>query len=367
MRKLFFNVHLYTSLTTCLILLVVCITGCLLVFEVPMDRWLDPKVSFVEVRGTAVPFAAIMERLKTAFPKQQVTEMDLAGPGTSVIAKMTGDVRAFVDPYTGEIIGTRTGQPPSYELRHLHRELLAGNFGANVVRLTSFLLVLQSMTGLYLWWPLKRTTVKWASPWRRINFELHHAVGFFSSFFVCIIAFTGLIKAYGDDLQPFFNRMTGAPATTRALLSTPPARGVVRQIPLDDAIVAANAQLPGATIARITPPKVKNGSILITMKYPGDSTAPGRSWVVVDQYTGRVLGSQDARTAPAGAQIPIINRAIHVGGIYGVPTRILAFLSSLAVLVQLVTGLVMWWRKRSAKRVGKRMRPEVRETVDVNA
>ena len=86
------------------------------------------------------------------------------------------------------------------------------------------------------------------------------------------------------------------------------------------------------------------------MKYPGDSTAPGRSWVVVDQYTGQVLGSQDARTAPAGAQIPIVNRAIHVGGIFGVPTRILAFLTSLAVLVQLVTGLAMWWRKRGVKK-----------------
>jgi uncharacterized iron-regulated membrane protein len=191
--------------------------------------------------------------------------------------------------------------------------------------------------------------VKWRASWSRINVELHHAVGFFTSAFVCIIAITGLVKAYGDELQPFFNRMTGAPATTRALLSTPPSQGPVARITLDDAIAAAKTQLPGATIARITPPKVRNGSILVTMKYPGDSTAPGRSWVVVDQYTGQVLGRQDARTAPTGAQIPIVNRAIHVGGIYGVPTRILAFLSSLAVVVQLVTGTWMWWRKRSTR------------------
>ena len=85
------------------------------------------------------------------------------------------------------------------------------------------------------------------------------------------------------------------------------------------------------------------------MKFPGDSTAPGRSWVVVDRYSGAILGSQDARTAPLAAQIPIVNRAIHVGGIYGVPTRILAFLSSLAVMGQIVTGLVIWWRKPASK------------------
>ena len=349
MRKALFNLHLYTSLITCIILLVVCATGCLLVFEVPMDRCLDPQVSFVEARGEPVPFDRIMAKLNSTFPGQQVTEMDLAGPDASVIAKMSGDVRAFVNPYTGEIIGTRQGQPPSYVLRHIHRELFAGNVGAQVVRATSFLLVLQSLTGLYLWWPLKRMTVKWDASWPRFNFELHHAVGFFTSAFVCIIAVTGLVKAYGDELQPLFNRMTGAPATTRALLSTPPTQGPATPIPIDDAIAAAKTQLPGATIARITPPKARNGSILVTMKYPGDSTAPGRSWVVVDQYTGRVLGSQDARTAATGAQIPIVNRAIHVGGIYGVPTRILAFLTSLAAIVQMITGTLMWWRKRSIR------------------
>jgi uncharacterized iron-regulated membrane protein len=81
------------------------------------------------------------------------------------------------------------------------------------------------------------------------------------------------------------------------------------------------------------------------MKYPGDSTVPGRSWVVIDRYSGLAIARQDARAAPAGAQIPIVNRAIHVGGILGVPTRILAFLTGLALLAQLFTGLVLWRKK----------------------
>ena len=102
------------------------------------------------------------------------------------------------------------------------------------------------------------------------------------------------------------------------------------------------------------------------MKYPGDSTAPGRSWVVVDQYTGQVLGSQDARTASTAAQIPIVNRAIHVGGIYGVPTRLLAFLTSFAIIVQLVTGTVMWWRKRAVRQPARSALVGDRETASVN-
>jgi uncharacterized iron-regulated membrane protein len=90
------------------------------------------------------------------------------------------------------------------------------------------------------------------------------------------------------------------------------------------------------------------------MKYPGDSTVPGRSWVVVDRYSGLAIGQQDARTAPVGAQIPIVNRAIHVGGIFGIPTRILAFLTGLALLAQLFTGLVLW-RKKAAVEASRAM------------
>ena len=354
MRKTIFNLHLYSSLASGLILVVVGITGCLLVWELTMDRWLDPKISFVEPRGETVPYARILTGLKSTFPGQQVTVLDLGGPGTSVGARMSGHnqaFRAYVNPYTGELLGTRSGEPPSFWVRHVHRELMGGNVGVQVVRIATFLVLFQSLSGIYLWWPLKRMTVKWSGSFRRVNFDLHHAVGFFSCVFVCIIALTGLVKGYGDSLQPYFNRLGGVPALNKALPSTPPlSAGLHPKIGVDDAIARARMTLPGALPARLTLPKGPTGSYLISLKYPGDSTAPGRSYVVVDQYSGQVLGSQDARTAPLAAQIPIVNRAIHVGGIWGAPSRVMAFVATLAVLLQLFTGLVMWWRKRASKK-----------------
>jgi uncharacterized iron-regulated membrane protein len=242
------------------------------------------------------------------------------------------------------VVGTREGEPPSFWFRHVHRELAAGAFGANVVRIASLLVIFQSLSGLYLWWPLKRLRVKTGASIRRVSFDLHHSTGFFSSLLLCVIAATGVIKGYGDALQPFFDKVTGSPAAVRTLSSTPGPD----QASLDDALRAATSAMPGAAVGRITLPKTPAASYVITMKYPGDSTVPGRSWVVVDRYSAKVLATQDARTAPAGAQIPIVNRAIHVGGIYGAPTRVLAFLAGLALLVQLFTGLVLW-RKRSAQ------------------
>ena len=347
-RKNVFNLHLYLALVTSLFLLVICLSGSMLVFELQMDRWLDPSLSFVPRPagdGSRVPYTAILNQLKDQFPSQQVTELDLGAEGTSVIAKLSGvPTRVFFNPYSGQILGSRPGEPPSYWLRHIHRELAAGPLGAQLVRFTTLVVLFQSVSGVYLWWPLKRVTVNWGSNWRRVNFDLHHAVGFFSSAFVCLIAVTGLIKGYNDQLLPFFDRVTGTIAGGKAIDSK--TRRGSSSATMDEAVATAQRQMPGAAIARLTPPKGPNGSFLVTMKYPGDSTAPGRSWVVVDQYSGDVLASQDARTAPLAARIPIINRGIHVGGIMGVPTRILAFLTSISILSQLATGLFLWWRKQ---------------------
>jgi len=282
--------------------------------------------------------------LSAAYPAQRFTEINPGEPGTTTMVRIGGR-RVFVNPYTAEIVGVRTGEPASFHLRHLHRELMTAKVGSTIVNVASLLLVFQSLSGLYLWWPLKRTTVKLGASWQRVNFDLHHAAGFFSSAFICVIAVTGLAKAYGDALQPLFDRGTGSPTMTRDLPSKMPG---LAKVGIDQAVATARALLPGATVARIAMPKDARASIVVHMKFPGDSTAPGRSWVTVDQYSGSVLASLDSRTAPPGSQIPIVNRAIHVGGIYGVPTRILAFLTSLAVLLQTGTGFVMWWRRRAA-------------------
>jgi uncharacterized iron-regulated membrane protein len=326
---------------------VVAVTGCALVFELQMDRWLDPAVSYAPA-GPPLPFARIAPPALAAAPGQTIAEFNFGPPGTTVMAKMSHGRRVYLDPATARVLGTREGEPPSFWVRHVHRELAAGPLGASIVRIVSMLVILQGLTGLYLWWPLKRVRVKTNASLRRVSFDLHHSAGFFSSVFLGIIAATGVIKGYGDSLQPFFDRITGSPAGVRTLPSTPGSAVAT----IDDAVRAATSALPRASIGRITLPKTRTASYLVTMKYPGDSTVPGRSWVVIDRYSGQVLGKQDARTAPAGAQIPIINRAIHVGGIWGAPTRILTFLTGMALVLQLGTGLVLW-RKRAVVRAAE--------------
>jgi uncharacterized iron-regulated membrane protein len=55
-----------------------------------------------------------------------------------------------------------------------------------------------------------------------------------------------------------------------------------------------------------------------------------------------VLSVLSTRDAPTGAYLWNIRRSIHTGDIYGWPTRILMCLASLALVVQTITGAIMW-------------------------
>jgi uncharacterized iron-regulated membrane protein len=47
----------------------------------------------------------------------------------------------------------------------------------------------------------------------------------------------------------------------------------------------------------------------------------------------------------------IVNRAIHTGDIFGIPTKFLMSLASLMAAVQVITGVIMWWKRTRARRL----------------
>ena len=131
----------------------------------------------------------------------------------------------------------------------------------------------------------------------------------------------------------------------------PPKRFVVKPsgapIGADRAVEVARATLPGAAPISVNVPP-PNGTYLISARYPEDRTPGGRSRLVVDQYTGHVLAVESSRTAPAGSRLVTLNRAIHTGDLFGIPSKSIMSLASLAVVAQLVSGLALWMTARSA-------------------
>ncbi len=123
---------------------------------------------------------------------------------------------------------------------------------------------------------------------------------------------------------------------------TPPAGA--RPIGPDRAMEIARAALPGATPFLISVPG-PSGVYAIRARYPEDLTPGGRSFVTVDPYSGKVLFAEGSRTAPAGTRVVVLNRAIHTGDVFGIPGKIVAALASLVLVLQMVSGAAMWWKR----------------------
>jgi uncharacterized iron-regulated membrane protein len=46
----------------------------------------------------------------------------------------------------------------------------------------------------------------------------------------------------------------------------------------------------------------------------------------------------------------IVNRAIHTGDIFGIPSKFLMSLASLMAATQVITGVIMWWKRTRVRR-----------------
>jgi len=86
----------------------------------------------------------------------------------------------------------------------------------------------------------------------------------------------------------------------------------------------------------------------ISLRYPEDLTPGGRSRVLIDQYSGDVLRAEGSRTAPLGSRVITLNRALHTGDVFGIPSKIVMSLASLAVVAQFLSGVAWWLKKRAS-------------------
>jgi uncharacterized iron-regulated membrane protein len=261
-----------------------------------------------------------------------------------------GAVTVYVDQYTGRVIGTRTAAEReaglARRLHLLHTRLLGGPIGESIVGAVAALTLFMAATGLVLWWPRKIVAVKPRASWKRVNFDLHNAFGFYASAVFLVVALTGIMIAFEGITDPLVSRLNAktVPAAPRQSTILPGAT----PLPPDALAAAAEAALPGAFLKNLTLPNGGKSVIVAFMKYPEDRTPGGRSRVFLDQYSGRPLLVLDTRTAPLGTRIINLKRSAHTGDIFGAPTRALYFVASLLLAAQVVTGFVIWWnRERS--------------------
>jgi uncharacterized iron-regulated membrane protein len=210
LRKFFFQVHLWTGLGLGLYVVAICVTGSVTVFRTEYYNFFRPG-STVAARSSP---RLSDDELKTAaehvYPAYTVLKVQLRRrtPTASADIWLEGDGRELhrlFDPYTGADLGDAEPRATKIfeKIAEFHDNLLGDRTGRAVNGWGGAVLAVMSLTGMWVWWPgvknwRRGLMVRWSSNWKRFNWDLHSALGFWTFAFVFMWAITGVYMVYPD-------------------------------------------------------------------------------------------------------------------------------------------------------------------------
>jgi uncharacterized iron-regulated membrane protein len=376
--RLWFTVHKWLGIALGLWFALVGLTGSLLVFEDPVDAWLNPDLLRTSSRGPWLPPEAIVERARTSPGLAGVDRVRLPAAAGEVYrlqmrtAPSRGGreerVEATFDPASGNLLGIRGTETMSLDRRHLlrtvyefHRNVLLGNTGSNIVGIAGFALLASAVTGLVLALPKKRSG--WAKlVWinvrasaTRIFFDVHRSVGAVFLVLLLLTTITGATLVYLNyvrDLVSVFSKVATFPVIPwRQGSRDDPA-------PFAQVIHTVRTSFPDRRITEIHIPLKATAGYLFYLQRPGDEYRLGDTIVWVHPITAELLVERSDRTRNAGETLMHWLFPLHSGTAFGTPGMVAMCLTGLTPLLLVCTGLWVWLRKRRGERIGEQRRQQ---------
>jgi len=376
--KIFFRrIHLYLGLAAGLVILSCCLTGAILVFEQDLQMALHKKRYYVDVGAGKLSADRLVRNVQENFPAAKITgvkvyedeersaEVNISFPAEKENQKTEGQKASgrqtaytvFVDPYTGQILEKYSYRETwFYKVFAFHRWLSGGqsSTGKLIVGISTLIFLFILITGMILWWPKtkrvlnQRLKIKWTAGWKRLNHDLHLVFGFYSAIFLFIFAFTGLawsFRWFNDGMYKLTNSPLKNPTPPRSTYTID-----AKQISFDDALSAAKKIYPAARFYNINLPKDSIDALTVTTLSRNAPHESATDAVYLDQYSGKILGRLEFADRSLGAQVRSTFKPIHTGSIWGMPSKILAFIVCLLGASFPVTGVILWTNRAKKKK-----------------
>ncbi len=365
--------HLWLGLASGLIVFVVSLTGSIYTFQKEIkdftERW-----RFVEARRQPfAPPSALLAEAQKHFPKKAPTGLTYAPADQAAAVGFQSQVNGkrsfsvvFMNPYDAGFIKAETrGEAFSFFdfILDGHRNLwLPKKIGGRVVGIAILVFVVLLITGLVMWWPKKwkrkhlkpAFKIKFGAKPKRLNYDLHNVLGFYSLLVALVLAITGLVWSFSWVEKGVY-----------WISSAGKAKGEHQHPHSDTAFAAQYAGIPVATnidrawqqvMAQAAP--VKGGMYISPRVADADDPIEivvykdygnfyNRNEYFFDRYSLQPLRMSDDRfaTAPFADKLSLMNYDIHVGAALGLPGKILVFLAGLICASLPVTGFMVWWNK----------------------
>jgi len=352
-RKWILKIHLWIGLASAAFLIVMGLSGAIIAFENDYDHWFSPSLWYVTPQPQRVSQQALADTVQQKFAPAKVVAIYLQDSRYDLaqVYFLSNDLEVHVNPYDGAILGTRDHGPRINEvvnvihqlhIRLVHIRIGSTDIGKILVEIAGVEMLLTIPTGIWLWWKKKQYKINWKSSWWRINWDLHSAVGIYSVLFLTLATVTGFFISFENPL--YWITKSGPLERVQAPRSVQP-NGTSHTVDLDAVLRASDEALPNAVPVAVGFPRGPKGVWVIQKRVPEDQSRSVHSTVYVDQFSGKVLKVEDFNQISAGYRAVRINRSIHTGDYWGLPSRIVLSASSALLAVMAVTGVIIWWKK----------------------
>ena len=228
-RRALFQVHLWSGIAAGLYILTISVTGSVLVYRNELYRAATPEPIVSRGPGPRLTDDQLKEAATRLYPGYRVVNLGRAldlDQAVDVWLRRGDEIKTrLIDPRSGSDLGDSV--PPGIrlvsKLLDLHDNLLAGPTGRKGNAIGALAVLALAITGLVIWWPGVRTwrrslTLHRGVGWKRLTWDLHSMIGFWSVGFILLFALSGVYLGIPQPFQDLADRLeplTAANAGTR--------------------------------------------------------------------------------------------------------------------------------------------------------
>jgi uncharacterized iron-regulated membrane protein len=380
-KKKLLWLHKWLGLISGLVVLIVSLTGCLNVFQDELQLMSHPEKFFIEKPNLQPSKTIALSELVSIAeeklnPGEKISRVDIfpqknrtwvfRAIKTNKDAFFYSDYftyykRLFVNPYTGSIQVVENTKTNFFQIvLQLHLNLLLGKkYGHVLVGFSTIFFAVLCLSGIVLWWPKKwkpktiknSFSINFKAKSKRLNYDLHNVLGFYSLLLALLFAFTGLVFAFPAFKKMVSNQLNSLDSKEKQKLSLPFIPQTAATV-LDSGLNYVLAHHPNADQLSIRIKKEVSEPQDIQVRIEKNRTGVFY-WYYFNQKNGQIDKLKISDNLQLGSRVTSLNYDLHVGSIGGIYTKILAFFAALICASLPVTGFIIWLNKYKKSKLRK--------------
>lgn len=363
MKYFILKIHKWLGLFSGIIVFIVSITGAIFTFQDDIkDALYDYRKVIIEQKSFLEP-STLIQIVKDKNPDLEILRVMYMDKNRSTVV-MTADQKKdyymiYLNPYSGKILHQENFKDDFFlVIQYIHTSLLLGEIGEQIVAASTVIFIILLISGLILWWPKSKNQrksafkIKWSAKFKRLNYDFHNILGFYTFGITLIICLTGLSFSYPALKNSYYYIANLGKSNDQELkknLQDIPKEKLTSFENVDKAYDYAKIKSPDAAMFWVYLPTPEKNPLSVRAYHKS------LQYYAMDFYQFDTQQKFDAKelkyeNLTNGKKLNNAMYDLHTGIILGTFGKIIAFLASLIAASLPITGFIIWLRRPKNKK-----------------